>query len=179
MKRYLLLTLALCSAAAIAAPQPHGGTLGDGSGQLGFVGGPFYVPNVTSDAVYLGDPPDQPRQLLVCKRNTMNCDRFALTVNLSDSARQIAAAQGQVLTLALDVQEQQPLTVVKPEFHLYLIDANGQHLGRSDQAFLGATSYRLDVPLRSVPNGRYTVVVTGYNGLGATYAATVGLGAAE
>lgn len=179
MKRFLLTTLALLSAAAIAAPQPTSGTFGDATGPLSFDGGPFYVPNPASDSVYLADPPDQPHEVLVCKKRIRNCDRFALTVALSENLRASAVEQKQFLNFSLHVQEQQPLPVVKPEFHFYLFDASGKELARSDFGADRSPEYHFDLPLKSVPNGSYTVIVTGYNGLGARYFADIGLGAGE
>ena len=173
MKRFLLTSLAFLSAAAIAAPQPSGGTLSEASGPLSFVGGPFYAPNLASDGLYLGS--SEPQPLLVCKKQAMNCDRFALGVNLTEASRQDAAVQKQVLSFSLEVQEQPPLPVVKPEFHLYLLDASGKQLARSEPGMQSSPSYHFSLPLQSVPNGRYTVIVTGYNGLGASYSVEIGL----
>jgi len=109
----------------------------------------------------------------------MNCDRFALTVDLTNTFRHTATLQKQHLHFSLVVDEQQPLPLVKPEFHFYLFDANGTELGRSEFGASKSLDYRFKVPLHVVPNGRYTVVTTGYNGLGARYSATVWLGPAE
>lgn len=178
-KRVLLTALALLSAAANAAPQPDSGTLSDGSGPLQFVGGPFNVPNLASDSIYLGDPPDQPHEVLVCKRRARNCDRFALAVALSDQLRAGVAKQKQVLRFSVEVHEQQPLPMVKPDFHLYLFDAQGNQLGRSSFGTEDAEEVHLELPLTSIPDGSYTAIVTGYNGLGATYSAEIGVGIAE
>lgn len=178
MKQLLLATLALFSAAISAAPQPNSGTLNETTGALTFKGGPFIVSNPASDRVYLGDSEGRP--VLVCEKEAMNCDRFALTVKLPEKFRENAVRQKQVLRFQLSVQERQPLPLVKPEFHLYVFDASGKELGQStDSALNSALEEHLDLPLKSVANGSYTVVVTGYNGLGASYSAGVGLGPSE
>lgn len=179
MKRFLLPALALCSATALANPQPESGTFADATGTLAFAGGPFYVPNLASDELYLADPPDQPHHVLVCKRKAMNCDRFALAVDLSDTFRRTATLRKQVLRFSLEVHEQQPLPLVKPDFHFYLFDAKGTEMARSEFGASDSLEYHFELPLDAVPNGRYTVVATGYNGMGASYSAEIGLGAAE
>ncbi len=178
MKSLLLMALAFSSAAAIAAPQPSKGTLNEGSGPLSFTGGPFTAANPTSDRVYLGDA--KGRTVLMCTEAAMNCDRYALTVDLSKKFRQSAANKKQVLRISLNVQERQPLPLVKPDFHIYVFDARGTELGRNDSSVLqGSVDAHLDLPLTTVPNGAYTVTVTGYNGLGASYSAAVEYGIGE
>ena len=177
MKPILLMALALSSAAVIAAPQPSKGTLNEGSGSLSFTGGPFIAPNPSSDEVYLGDA--EGRSTLMCKKASMNCDRYALTVDLSAGFRQGAAAQKQVLRIALNIQERQPLTLVKPDFHIYVFDASGTELAKSGFGPDASLDTHLDLPLAAVPNGSYIVTVTGYNGLGASYAAAVELAPSE
>lgn len=175
MKPLLLMALVLSSAAASAAPQPSKGTLHEGSGSLSFTGGPFTAPNPTSDRVYLGDT--EGRSILMCEEAAVNCDRYALTVDLPERFRQSAANKKQVLRISLSVQEQQPLPLMKPNFHIYVFDARGTELGRSEfSSFQGSVDAHLDLPLTAVPNGGYTVTVTGYNGLGASYSAAVDLG---
>jgi hypothetical protein len=179
MRGFLLAALTLLSAAAAAAPQPESGTFNGVTGPIHFVGGPFVVPNPASDSIYLADPPDQPHRVLVCRKRAMNCDRFALTIALPESLRAYALQQGQVLRVDLTVQEQQPLPLVKPDFHLYVFDAEGTELAHSDFGLPDSLEIRIDLPLETVPNGDYKVIVTGYNGLGARYSTRIGLGMAE
>lgn len=167
MKRCLLAAVVLSQATAHAAPTPDAGRLTETSGALEFSGGPFIAPNLTSDEFF---PQDLP---LVCMQEAMNCDNYALSVNIAEAFRSSESSSNQVIRFSLNIQAQMEPLILGPAFDIYLFDSNGAERAHSEYSFSGTAFESFDLPLGDVPDGDYTVTVAGYNGMGASYTARV------
>lgn len=176
MKRIaLLVPFLLFGAAAQAEPTPASGELTDTSGPLQFAGGPFVVPNPSSDSIYLGgtEPADTP---VICNSSLMNCDVYALSVSVPDAYRNSEAASNSVARVVINFSAMQADTINLTTFEAYLYDADETELARSDDDFAGTDhSTGFELPLSALPNGHYQLRVTANRGLGGSYTAEVTL----
>lgn len=177
MNKILLASVLLFTAAAQAAPTPASGELNATDSALTFSGGPFTVPNPTSDSFYLGgsEPEDTP---VVCNAALMNCDVYALTVAIPDEVRSADASKDSVVRFVVLFQSEQPGsdTVGLTSFEAYLYDARDKKLARSEYNFTGAdNSAGFELPLNALPNGPFELRVTANRGLGASYTAELAL----
>ena len=158
----LLLTLVSSAHAAT----PASGELND-AGPLNFSGGPFVIPNPTSDAENLADGP------LVCEPMLMNCDEFTLTVNISDEFRADEANKKEGVQFALNFTAATPELDAQADFELYLFDSAGTKVVSSVSGAGVPEAFRL--PLSTLKNGDYVVTIVPYNPLGGSYSVDIQL----
>lgn len=175
-KLWFVPALLFC-AAAQAAPTPAGGELNESVGPLVFSGGPFTVPNPTSDGFYLGgsEPADTP---VVCSAVLMNCDVYALTVTVPEKFRSTRTGKNAVVRFVISFSVDQPASQVNDlaSFDVYLYDANDAQVAKGDAGFSGTgNSAGFELPLSALPNGLYQVRVTANRGMGGSYTAEIGL----
>lgn len=166
MKKRLLISALLFAAHAQAAPTPAGGELSE-AGPLMFGGGPLVVPNPTSDVENLADGP------LVCEPMLMNCDEFALTVNISDEFRKDEANKKEGVQFALNFTAADAALDAQADFEIYLFDAAGSIVAKSVSGAGIPESFRM--PLSMLKNGEYVVTIIPYQPLGGSYTVDIQL----
>lgn len=175
MKKFLFLCVPLFSVVVQAAPTPARGELTDASGPLMFNGGPFTVPNPSSDTVYVIRKVDTP---VVCESALMNCDVYALSVVIPDEFRNARETKNAVVRTVVQFSPGQagPVASGFTSFEAYLYDGSDTELARSDAGSAGADHRSgFEMPLSQLPNGLYQLRVTANRGLGGSYTAEIGL----
>lgn len=170
MKQIILAGALLFATSAQAAPTPASGELNGETGTLNFSGGPFMVPNSTSDRFYLGgsEPEDTP---VVCDAALMNCDVYALKLAIPEATRSTEGAALRVNVLYTVAQPSaDPLSITT--LTAYLHDANGTRLAISEYTSDdNSNSVGFELPLNSLPNGLYELRLTANYGFGVSYTA--------
>ncbi|MEK6807190.1 MAG: PKD domain-containing protein [Pseudomonadota bacterium] len=149
MKLHTLATVALFSLAApVWATTPASGELTEASGPQTFTGGPYLMPTpagITADAREVGCTIPQ------------SCDEYALTVNISDKFRTDAKNAKEVVQIIMTHSHPEPTTVgATADVDLYLVDSAGVDVASST----GSTATEaITVPLKTLKNGSYTVLL--------------------
>lgn len=166
MKKLLLIPVLLFAASAQAAPSPASGEFNE-TGPLMFGGGPLVVPNPSSDVENLagGD--------LVCEPMLMNCEEFALTVNISDEFRKDEANKKEGAQFALNFTAGNPALDAQADFEIYLFDAAGAIVAKSVSGAGIPEAFRM--PLSTLKNGEYVVTIIPYQPLGGSYTVDIQL----
>lgn len=177
MRKFLLASLiGVTASVSNAAPFPDRGTIDESASAVAFSGGPFRSPNPSTDRYYLGSTEPQQITPILCKKAAKNCDRYALSVVFSAPFREVATDEHQVLRFAVvgSEAEAKPKPLLKPTFDIFLFDGNGTQIARSAyDSDAAADEGYFDLPVDQVPNGQYTVIVTAYDAMGASYTAEV------
>ena len=144
----------LLSAGTAHAATPASGELNDETLSLAWDGaGPYVVPNVTpvnGAATVVCDPTVPPL-----------CDEYVINVNLSDEFRALPENQRGSVKIGIEF----PVTAGVEDYDLYLRDSAGAAMGES------ATSGQeaIVVPLKTLKNGSYTVVVVPFTPMATNY----------
>lgn len=168
--RKALAVLTLTLTASAWAATPASGELTDASGSLVFTGGPFVVPNPSSDANGLSEG----ALPVVCEPMAMHCDEFALTVSIPEKFRNDEKNKKEVVQIALTFGAATPELDAQADFELYLLDAAGEPFAESVSG--AGVAETITLPLKQFPDGAYTVRILAYNGLGGSYSTEVRLG---
>lgn len=166
MKIILLIPALLFAASAHAAPSPASGELSE-AGPLMFGGGPYFTPNPTSDVETNGVG------TITCMDPILPCDRFALTVNISDEFRMDEANKREGAVFSLNFTAATAELDAQADFELYLDDAAGTRVAQSVSTSGIPESFRL--PLATLKNGDYVVTVLPYQPLGGSYTVDIQL----
>ncbi len=147
MKLHQLASLALLTLVAPAfAATPASGEISDTSGPQTFTGGPYLLPTpagITAEARDVG-----------CTI-PMTCDTYALTVNIADKFRTDKKNEKEVVQIIMTSSNPTPAGG-SADVDLYLVDSAGADVASST----GATADEaITVPLKTLPNGSYTVLL--------------------
>ena len=147
MKLHQLASLTLLTLAAPAfAATPASGELSDTSGPQTFTGGPYLVPTpagITSAARAVG-----------CMI-PMSCDEYALTVNIADKFRMDKKNEKEVVQIIMTHSNPTPAGDTA-DIDLYLVDSAGNDVASSTSP---SASEAITVPLKTLKNGAYTVLL--------------------
>lgn len=145
--------LSSLSFAALSA-SPAGAALTDEGTSLEWTGGgPYVLPNVTGES---GTPVCDPAALPLC-------DKFTLTVDLSDEFRAKEENQRQTVVIGISFD-----TTLPVDYDLWVEDSAGKVLGEGTGSF--GDQETVGVPLKTLKNGDYTVIVVPYFAAGTNYA---------
>lgn len=145
MKLSPVFALTLLSATAVYAASPASGELTETSGPIAYTGGPFVASNPSGDA---GEP--------ICEPDPAGglCDRFALTVNVSDEFRADDANKKEVIRVAMSFSQ------ALDDFDLYVYDSGGALVAESSGS--SGVQEAITLPLSVFKNGNYTILVAPY-----------------
>lgn len=166
--RYALAVFVLALSAPAFAATPASGELTDVSGPLVFTGGPFVVPNPSSDVNGLAGGP------VVCEPMLMNCDEFALTVAIPEKFRKDEKNKKEVVQVALTFTAAVAQLDSQADYELYILDANGEPFAESVSG--SGVPETVTLPLNQFVDGAYTVRILNYNPLGGSYSTEVRIG---
>jgi hypothetical protein len=162
LKSLALSTLALSLVGTAAwAASPSSGEVNDDTLALEYTGsGPYLIPNVTGSG---GDPLCEPAIPQVC-------DVYTLTVNISDEFRELEENQRESVRMAMSFAP----TTGTEDLDYYLYDAGGAEIGSGTGSF--GVQETISVPLKTLKNGTYTLVMVPFTPTGANYSAAVQVG---
>ncbi len=167
--RRLLPAVLLSACAPLWAATPASGELTDVSGPIDFSGGPFVIPNPTSDTHGLA-----PQTPLVCEPALMNCDTFALKIAIPDKYRKDEKNKKELIQIDLQFKAAAAPLDGQADFELYLLDSAGNEV--ASQTSGAGIQELISLPLSTLKDGDYTIQVVAYNPLGGSYSCEARLG---
>ena len=140
---------------SVHAAAPADGTISPDARMLSFTGGPFVVPNVTSQTEVMdvtGDPVCSPGEGVIC-------DTFALTVDLPDDY--YTKAPQDMITIKMSWAQ----TAVGEDYDFFLYDDAGNLINQGE----GTTNPETMKFCAGQGKKNYQVMIIPWNAAGATY----------
>jgi len=141
------------------------GTLDDHTTSLSYTGGPYVVPNVTTQVTSTAGMAN------ICKPGTPTCDVYTLTLNFSDDFLKKNPDATLSINVSWAVLVPNPEDDL-PDYDVYFYDSQGNQLASS----AGSVSpEQISVPLELLANGVYTVQVIPFAPMGSTFDMNISL----
>ncbi len=160
------LALALMRSISLWAATPASGELTESSGPQTFTGGPYFVNN--PGGLVNGVPPggetcDVP----------MSCDSYVLTVNIADKFRMDKKNDKEVVQFIMTPSYAAAPADGVADIDLHLKDASGTEIAKSEG---GTAAEAITMPLKTLKNGSYTVLLVTGNPLGSSESVEIRVG---
>lgn len=169
MKLHRLSSLALLTICAPAfAATPASGELTDTGGPLTYAGGPYVVPN---PGAIEGDIPLNATDCDVAP----SCDDFALKVTIADKFRMNEKNKKEIVQIVMTFTSAAAPLDAAADIDIFLLNAAGEEVG-SSHAGMGVTTETINVPLKTLKDGDYTIRIATGVPLGANASVDIHIG---